>query len=127
MGAKRHDEESVNFYIEQFCSKADIVYRLAFALSLNLDSAREITEAVFRKLSEDIENLASTTTNPRNVLLRACWGHFSKLKKSGPEGHSAVISVMRALPIEARAAIVAVDYAGLPPDELEDVFGFDAK
>ena len=127
MGAKTHDEESVNFYAEHFCSKADIVYRLAFALTLNLDTARDITEAVFKKISDSIESLASTTTNPQVVLLKACWEQFKKHSAGGTFGQSALIAALRGLSVEARAAIVAVDYAGVRPDELEDVFGWDAK
>jgi len=124
---KRHDEESVNFYIEQFCSKADIVYRLAFALTLNLDSAKKITEAVFKALSDDIENLAATTTNPRLALLKACWSHFRKGAHAAPTGQSALIGALGGLSVEARAAVVAVDYAGVGPDELEDIFGWEVK
>lgn len=125
MGKTRHDEESVNFYIEQFCSKADVVYRLAFALTLNLDAAHKITTQVFQKVSDGIAKLAADTTNPRTVLLKACWETYRKAGTGGSAGQSALISALKGLSVDARAALVATDYAGVAADELADIFGWD--
>jgi len=127
MGVKRHDQDSVTIYIEQFCSKADVVYRFAIALTLNAEAARDITRAVYQQIGDEIESLGADSAKARSILLKTCWTLFKKQSNNSPAGQSPLIAAVRDLSVDARAAIVAVDYAGVRPDELEAVFGWDAK
>jgi hypothetical protein len=116
------DESLVNYYDEQLVSQADTIYRFAFALTLSLDGALECTRRTYRDVVNELggadgdggDSLVAATS----LLVAACWQSYLKMKgQKFPEGQSAVTRALKPLAVEARAALVAVDVAGLPPAE----------
>ncbi len=126
MGVKRYDEATESFWIEHLCTRADSIYRLAFALTLNLDDARACVEKAFASLLGDIAAV-QRASNPLVPLAKACVEAFSKHKAIGKGGSSKLISLMRTMNPEVRGALVAVDGIGLLPREAAEVFGVQEK
>lgn len=117
--ARQYDESLVNFYEEQLVAQADTVYRFAFALTLSLDGAHRCVEKTFRDLSANLEKIhGSGDPNVLAILLSYCWRAYGDLKgQSFPEGQSAVTKALKTLDAGGRAALAAVDIAGLAPAE----------
>jgi hypothetical protein len=115
------DESLVNYYDEQLVAQADTIYRFAFALTLSLDGALECVRRTYRDVVLNlgrVEDEGDTLVAATSVLVAACWQSYQKVKgQKYPEGQSAVTRALKPLAVEARAALVAVDVAGLPPAE----------
>ncbi len=124
--ARQYDESLVNFYEEQLVSRADTVYRFAFALTLSLDGAHRCVEKTFRDVSANLEKIhGSGDPNVLAILLSYCWRAYADLKgQTFIEGQSAVTKALKNLPPDARAALAAVDIAGLSPAEAARVLAW---
>jgi DNA-directed RNA polymerase specialized sigma24 family protein len=114
---KQFDESLINYYEEQFCARADTLYRFAFALTLSLDGAKQLVDKTFQEVAANLEQIHGAG-NPQTLtlLISACFQSFAALQSRGfKEGRSAVTQVLKPLSIEERAALAAVDVCGLAP------------
>lgn len=125
---KQYDEALVNFYEEQLVARADTVYRFAFALTLSLDGASKHVAKAYREIAATLETVyagGAGEANATSVLLGACWRAHQEAKgQSYSEGQSAVTKALRPIEIEARAALGAVDIAGLSPADAAKTLGW---
>ncbi len=121
------DEQLVNLFEEQYLPLADTIYRFGFALTLSLDGAHTCVRQAFQKVSGKLKELSkSLDANPKSVLIEACWQAYKDTKGGGasPIGQSAITSALKPLPIEGRAAVAAIDGAGLSPSEAARVLSW---
>ncbi len=127
--AKQFDESLVNFYEERLVSRADAVYRFAFALTLSLDGAQKCTERTFREVAANLEKIhGSGEPNVAAVLLAYCWRAYQDLKSQNfPEGQSAVTKALKPIALEPRAALAAVDIVGLAPADAAKVLAWQER
>jgi hypothetical protein len=128
--AKQYDESLINFYEEQLVAHADAAYRFSFGLTLSLDGAQKIVRRTFQSLAASLETIrghrddAGTTF----LLISECWKAYNEVKSQKfTEGQSAVTKALKALPLETRAALVAVDVAGLAPADAAKALGWTEK
>lgn len=117
--AKQYDESLINYYDEHFCSRADALYRFAFAITLSLDGAKQLVDQSFQEIAASLEKIHGAGSPQIMLLLvQTCFQAFAAQKgKTFKEGRSAVTEVLRPLSIEERAALAAVDVCGLSPAE----------
>ena len=125
---KQFDDALVNFYEDQLVARADTVYRFAFALTLSLDGASKHVAKAYRDVAASLEKVYAERegdTNATAVLLSACWRAHKEMKSQAfTEGQSAVTKALKPIDIEARAALGAVDIAGLSPADAAKTLGF---
>ena len=109
------DESLVNIYEEHFLRHADTVYRFAFALTLSLDGASQCVRETYKVIAANLAKYVDTAEGGANsILIEVCWRVFNEQKsKAFASGHSAVTKALQPLEISARAALVAIDVAGL--------------
>jgi len=109
------DESLVAIYEEHFLTHADTVYRLAFALTLSLDGASHFVRETYKAIAANLATYVDTAEGGANaILIETCWRIFSEYKGNAfSGGQSAVAKVLQPLATSARAALVAVDVAGL--------------
>lgn len=122
---KQYDEALINFFDEQLVAHADTIYRMAFALTLSLDGALQLVTRTYQSASQNLERIqkAAGDQGALPVLVATLWRCFCELgNERFQEGQSAVTKAMKSLPVEARAALVAVDVAGLAPAEAARAF-----
>jgi DNA-directed RNA polymerase specialized sigma24 family protein len=123
--AKQYDESLVNYYDEQLVSQADTLYRFAYALTLSPDSALECVRRTYREVAASLEKAhGGGEANAMAMLVGECWSAYKKPKggKAVADGKGAgeadaLLATLKPLALEARAALVAVDVAGLSPLE----------
>jgi hypothetical protein len=129
VAAKQFDEALISFYEEELLSQADAVYRFAFALTLSLDGAGLLVRRTFQDVASRLERLeAGDEGNWMSVLIAECWKQYGSTKgQKFTEGQSAAIKALKPLPVEQRAALVAVDVAGLAPAGAAQAFGIGEK
>lgn len=127
--AKQYDESLINFYEEHLVGHADTLYRFAFALTLSLDGAAQCVRKTYKDVSGKLENLhGGGEPNVALVLISECWKAFAAMKgQKFTEGQSAVTRALKPIPLEGRAAMVAVDVAGLSPAEAAKALGWGEK
>lgn len=127
--ARNYNDDVINFYDEQLVPRADMVYRFAFAASLNLDSASRLVRQTFEDIAMNADALHRKGGNNLNAdLLTVCWNHFRNSRdKSSPQSKSQVVRVLNDLTVEERVILVAVDVLGLSAAEAQSVVGVDEK
>lgn len=124
--AKNYNDDLINFYDEQLIVRADLVYRFAFAASLNLDTASRLVRQTFEDVAGNVEALHRKGNGLNAELLSICWNHYKKSRdKSSPQSKSQVVKVLSDLAVEERVILVAVDVLGMTPGEMQGVVGLD--
>lgn len=124
--AKQYDESLVNYYDEELVGHADTVFRFGFALTLSVDSAHRLVRLTYQSANSKLKEARGVEGSAAVAwLLGECWRSLGELKgaKSG-DGTSSVAKALKALPVEARAALAAVDVAGLSAAEAMRAFGW---
>jgi hypothetical protein len=117
---KNYNDEVINFYDEQLVSRADIVYRFAFAASLNLDSASRLVRQTFEEVASDVQRLERVgTASLDSELLSICWRLYKKGgSKDSSLSKSQVVKVLKDLSIEERVILVGTDVIGIAPNDM---------
>lgn len=120
------DESFINFFDEQMVGHADTVYRMAYTLTLSLDTALQLVKQTYQRLVPNLATLQSAGEQASlPTLLTTLWQCYSELGQvRTPELTSPLGKVLKSLAVEARAALVAVDVAGLGPAEAARVFAW---
>ncbi len=126
---KQHDEALINYYEEHLLTRADAVYRFAFALTLSLDGAWQCVEKTYRSIADGLEKFhgaGGLANNASALLVSECWKAYGTLKdKKFTAGQSAVTKAMKPLAVESRAALAAVDVIGLSPADAAKAMGWN--
>lgn len=126
---KPYNESLINFYDEHLVGHADTVYRFAFALTLSLDGALRCVRHTYQQLASHLDKIVGgTEANATFVLISEAWKAYHDLKNQKyQEGQSAVTKALKPLSLEARAALIAVDVAGLSATEAARALGWNEK
>lgn len=113
------DEAMINFYDEQLVTQADTVFRFAFSLTLSHEGAGQITRASYKQVAQALPKFKPTgDKNPVELLLTECWKVYHDLKTNKfPEAAIELVRALKPIPVETRAAVVAVDVLGLAAEE----------
>lgn len=125
--AKNFSDDVINFYDDQLVPRADMVYRFAFAASLNLDVASKLVRQTFEEIASNVEALQRKGTAGLNgELLAICWKHFrSAGQKPTVSSKSQVVKVLGNLSIEERVILVGVDVLGMAANDLMKIVGVE--
>lgn len=125
--AKNFNEDVINFYDDQLVPRADMVYRFAFAASLNLDVASKLVRQTFEDVAANVEALhRKGTVGLNGELLSVCWNHFkSSERKQAIATKSQVVKVLGSLSVEERVILVGVDVLGMTANDLMKVVGIE--
>jgi len=117
---KNYNDDVINFYDEQLVPRADMVYRFAFAASLNLDAATSLVRQTFEEIARDVERLEKGgTVNLDCELLSICWRLFRKnATKEAVQSKSQIVKVLKDLSIEERVILVGTDVLGISPTDM---------
>lgn len=119
------DEKQINLFLEQYASRADLVYRLGTMLTLSFEGAEKLTDKAFKLLSEDFDQ-ASKTTNPVLLLMALAWQAYLKIKnETFKAADSRFLKMLKPLSLEQRAVLYGVDVLGLDIGEVAKIFGSD--
>ncbi len=118
--AKNYNDEVINFYDEQLVPRADMVYRFAFAASLNLDAASRLVRQTFEEVAKEAQRLeGGGTINLDSELLSICWRLYKKGgTKDSNQSKSQVVKVLKDLSVEERVILVGTDVLGIAPNDM---------
>lgn len=126
--AKQYDESLINYFDDEIVGHADTVYRFAFALTLSLDGAHRLTQRTYQEVAANLERFGTAEGSAAVArLLAECWKGFGANAADGAGQGSeatAVLKALKGIPAAERAALIAVDVAGLSMDEAGKVFGW---
>ena len=118
------NETLTSVYLEQFCSGADRVYRLAFSACLDLIAAQKVVEQVFRSVADELARL-SPDSDADILLLKLSWPLIKSLKTTQRiTSGGSILDALAAMPLEARVTVTAIDVLGLSREEMAEVFGW---
>jgi len=122
------DELAVNFYETNLMVHADLIYRISYALSLNLDDAKKLTMGAFGEVADNLEALiASGKTEFKKHLLKLAWKKYSDGGLGGSKGTTAISQALSPIESSARAALIFVDLAGLSVKHAAELLEMDEK
>ncbi len=118
--AKNYNDEVINFYDEQLVPRADMVYRFAFAASLNLDAASRLVRQTFEEVAKEAQRLeGGGTINLDSELLGICWRLYKKGgTKDSNQSKSQIVKVLKDLSVEERVILVGTDVLGIAPNDM---------
>jgi len=115
-------EKQLAIYISQYYERADLVFRFGALLSLSREGAEHLTEQTFRLLIEDFSQVKSNTS-PEVLLMALAWKAWSKIKNDKfREWSVPILQSMKSIGVEQRAALFAVDIAGLEISDSAKIF-----
>ena len=124
--ARPLDESLINYFDEELVAHADVAFRFAFGLTLSLDGAHQIVRRAFATMASELG------ATPRNksvsavaAVVHEAWRAYQSLKgQRFTPGATAVTKALRELTFEMRAALLAVDVAGLGVSDTAKAFGW---
>src|SRR5690606_19612172 len=109
-------------------ARADLVYRFAFAASLNLDAASRLVRKTFEDVAVKVETLRAKGNGLNAALLAVRWNRYQKSGDGpAPQAKSQVVKVLSDLSVEERVILVAVDVLGVTPQEMQGVVGMEQE
>ncbi len=117
---QNYDEKLATFYVEKVCSEADVVYRFAYVLCLNRETAFAAVVRSFETAVTKLEKLYGMPSMAiRAFLLQACWGQLDGAG-NGPsdKATSPLQKLMENLDRNQRGVLCAVDFVGLSISEV---------
>jgi len=115
-------EKQLALYMDQYYERADVVFRFGALLTLSREGGERLTEEVFRLLLQDFSQVKSNTA-PGVLLMALAWKAWAKVKaEKFHEWSVPILQSMKALGIEQRAALFAVDVAGIEIHEAAKIF-----
>lgn len=122
----KFSESQAEFFIEEVCDLGDHVYRFAYALTLDPADAIKMVEHSFEVASNNITQLMKLTPEAMRVyLLNECWRQH-RPKPAQTQGKvSDLVSLIRMMEPNVRAAVAAVDICGCTVDEAKSFLKFD--
>lgn len=116
-------EKQLALYTNQYYERADLIFRFGALLSLSREGGERLTEETFKNLIEDFSQVKSSV-NPLVLLMALSWKAWNKIK--GQKFHEwklPILQSMKSLGVEQRAALFAIDIAGLEIEEAAKIFG----
>lgn len=116
-------EKQLALYTNQYYEQADLIFRFGALLSLSREGGERLTEETFKNLIEDFSQVKSSA-NPMLLLMALSWKAWNKIK--GQKFHEwklPILQSMKSLGVEQRAALFAIDIAGLEIEEAAKIFG----
>lgn len=131
MAKKSFDERVVTFYQEEFVSQSDLIFRVAYALSLSIDQAHQIVAKSFEEAVATLDGrLNEGQTEIKSSLLKSAWESFQEVsggKRDGEKHDSALAKALAEIAPDERGALTMVDLAGLSGPEAASTLGVEEK
>lgn len=124
--ANAYDAGEASFFIEKLSGKADLVYRLGFALTLSEPAASDVVMAAYKACLADINKMHNEDSLMLSLrFLRQAWLFFKEEDKSIQPNLQNQDYWLAQLPVDCRAAVTLVDIIGLSAKEAAMVIGTD--
>lgn len=120
-------EKQLALYTDEYYERADLVFRFGALLTVSREGGERLTEETFRMLLQDFAQVKSETSAP-TLLIALAWKAWNKIKSEKfHEWNAPILQSMKAISIEQRAALFAVEMAGLEVPDAAKLFGSDEK
>lgn len=117
-----YDEGLATFYLEKVCPEADQIFRFAFALTLDRNSAAEYVQSTYKKSTDELASLVNLSVTELQVkLLQSCYEIHKSSHTEHPPESSGLGSFFVNLDEQVRAVLVLLDVIGLNVQETSDV------
>ena len=114
------------FFVETVVAEADVVFRLAYAFSLNQEQAWKVTQDVFDELLKEIpQMMAKNTDQIRSYILAKAWDRISTEKVGPDQPKTNLDKLMMDLTDQCRIVLLFVDAFGLTIDETAEILHCD--
>ncbi len=126
---KQFDESLINYYDEKVVTHADTVFRFAYALTLNFDTAFKCVKGAFNVTADHLEEVRRAPDGSElYLLIRECWKICQKAEEQKPRGTpTPVVELFRKMDRLDRAALVVTDIVGLDAADGAKALGFQEK
>ncbi|MDD1421469.1 hypothetical protein MEO40_20560 [Dolichospermum sp. ST_sed1] len=116
-------ESSFIYFSEELCGRSDDALRQAYILCLDKKLARDIVEIIFKELAANLASIRREE-NISRLIVEKTWGVVQKQKNTqGKVDQSELANILKTLPVEARAAVGAIDFLGLSASETCQALG----
>lgn len=117
------DQRALEQYQTDFYEHADLIFRFGVILTGSRDGAERLTEETYRLLIAELSNLMSEK-NPKNYLIMLAWRAWHKIQSERfHEWSHPTVNALRKLDLNERAALFAVDMAGILPATAATLLG----
>ena len=118
-------EKQVTLYTDQYYERADLVFRFGALLTGSREGGERLTEETFRLLLDEFAQVKEETS--ASLLLMALgWKAWNKIKTERfHDWNVPILQSMKSLGIEQKAALFAIEMAGLDIKEASKIFGSD--
>lgn len=121
------NEKQLALYMDEYYERADLVFRFGALLTVSRDGAERLTEETFQFLLQDFSQVKSDTS-AQTLLMALAWKAWNKIKSEKfHEWNAPVLQSMKSLGIEQRAALFAIEMAGLELSDAARIFRSDEK
>jgi hypothetical protein len=116
-------EMQLALYTDEYYERSDLIFRFGALLSLSREGGERLTEETFHALIDDFSQVKSGTS-PVVLLMALAWKAWNKIKgQKFHEWNLPILQSLKTLGVEQRAALFAVEVAGLEIDEAAKIFG----
>lgn len=118
-------EKQVTLYTDQYYERADLVFRFGALLTGSREGGERLTEETFRLLLEDFAQVKEETSASL-LLMALAWKAWDKIKSERfHDWNVPILQSMKVLGVEQKAALFAIEMAGLDIKQASKIFGSD--
>ena len=118
-------EEINSFYLEEVCSRADDIFRLAFFLTLDPKSAHDCVNTAFENIAKELPNESIKDENVALKLADACFTAIGNLSESTTAQDSTLSKKLSNLDLDCRLSIAFIDLLGLSKNDAISILKWD--
>lgn len=120
-------EEINSFYLEEACTRADDIYRVAILLTLNEKSAHECVDRTFSKIAKEI---ADSQLNIDHIFLKMAEYSYQESQTASNQKTAdeiMIINKIKDMPLESRLSLAFIDILGLTRQDAISILQWDEK
>lgn len=123
---KAFNEDFAVFFEGELVGEADLVYRLAYTLTLNQNTAFSCVKQVYQGLAKDLPNLVNLEFFAiRQRLFKDCLAAVSQCGSSNATDSGDLANFLKNLDLKDRSILVMNELAGLKAGECATILELD--
>ena len=116
-----YNEEYATFFEGELVGEADIVYRFAYACTLDEKASFECVQKVYKNMVKDLPSLVEKSSNEmRRRLLEESYEILKSEKEKG-SGKNKLDNFLKGLDKRERICLIMVEIGGIYPSECSDM------
>ena len=121
-----YNEEYAVYFEGELVGEADLVYRFAYAWTLNKDLSFQCVQAVYKRLAGQLPSIVDMSpVETRKKLFEESLKALSELEKGSEASQGAVADFLGEFSKNERACLVMIELGGIFPPECARILGVE--